>query len=241
MEYALDKALQEMSLEEDTPIVLQNLPEFSSCVRNKCSIIGKLLCPENQKMSNLIHEMPRLWRVYNRARGIALSNDQFQFIFDSETELQTVLNAGAWTFNDWSLTLERWVEKPPDDYLKVLPIWIWLRNIPVNHNTADTIKAIVAHIGQVTDVAFDPLKPRSKGYVRVRVLFDVRRPLKNSRLLQIPSGEQVTIGVEYERIRRRCYQCQRLTHDKERCPLNPSNRQCIATVGGKVLPPFQVV
>lgn len=134
-------------------------------------------------MSDLIHEMPHLWRVYNRARGITLSNEQFKFFFDSESKLTTVLDTGAWTFNDWSITLERWVEKQPADYLKVLPIWIHLRNIPVNFNTADTIKEIVAHIGQVTLAAFDPLKPLSKGYVRVRVLFDVNKPLNNSREL----------------------------------------------------------
>ncbi|XP_023644241.1 uncharacterized protein LOC111832135 [Capsella rubella] len=115
MEFALDKALKEMSLDEEEPIVLRNLPQFSSCERNEQSIIGRLLCPENQKMSSLIHEMPRIWRVYNRARGIALPNDRFQFIFDSEREMLTILEAGAWTFNDWSMTLERWVEKPPAD------------------------------------------------------------------------------------------------------------------------------
>lgn len=231
MIYALDKALQEMSLEEDKPIVLQNLPQFSACQRNECSIIGRLLCPENQKMSSMIHEMPRLWRVYNRARGFALPNDRFQFVFDSETELDTVLTAGAWTFNDWSMTLERWVENPPEDYLKILPIWIRLRNIPVNYNTAETIQEIAEHIGQVTHVAFDPLKPQSRGFVRVRVLLDTTRPLKNNRKVQIPTGEIVDIGIEYERIRKRCYQCQRLTHDKERCPFNPLNRQVIATGG----------
>ncbi|CAE6075255.1 unnamed protein product [Arabidopsis arenosa] len=235
MEYALDKALKEMSLEDDKPIILKNHPKFSSCERNGCSIIGKLLCPENQKLSSLIHEMPRLWRVNNRARGIALPNDKFQFIFDSENDLSMVLEAGAWTFNDWSMTLERWVENPPADYLKVLPIWIRLRNIPVNFNTADTAREIAEHIGQVTHVAFDPLKPQSRGFVRVRILFDVSKPLKNSRELQLPTGEVVDIGIEYERIRRRCYHCKRLTHDKERCPLNPSHRQGIATGGSQAV------
>ncbi|KAG7551547.1 hypothetical protein ISN45_Aa06g022140 [Arabidopsis thaliana x Arabidopsis arenosa] len=234
MEYALDKALQEMSLEDDKPIVLKNLPKYSSVERNVCSIIGKLLCPENQKMTGVIHEMPRLWRVYNRARGIALPEDKFQFIFDSESDLLTVLDAGAWTFNDWSMTLERWMENPPEDYLKVLPIWIRLRHIPINYNTADTIREIADHFGQVTHVAFDPLKPQSRGFVRVRVLFDVNKPLKNSREVELPTGEVVTIGIEYERIRKRCYQCLRLTHDKERCHFNPSNRQAIAT--GRIKP-----
>ncbi|CAE6201053.1 unnamed protein product [Arabidopsis arenosa] len=234
MEFALDKALQEMSLDDDKPIVLKNLPKYSSIVRNGCSIIGKLLCPENQKMSAMIHEMPRLWRVNSRAKEIALPNDKFQFIFDSESDLLTILEAGAWTFNDWSMTLERWTENPPEDYLKIIPIWIRLRNIPVNYNTEETIKGFAEHIGQVTDVAFDPSKPRSRGYVRVRILFDINKPLKNSRDLQLPTGEVVSIGIEYERIRKRCYQCLRLTHDKERCPFNPLNRQAIATGGMKV-------
>lgn len=234
MEYALDKALQEMSLDDNKPIKLKNLPQYSSVERNGCSIIGRLLCPENQKMADMIHEMPRLWRVVNRARGIALPNDKFQFIFDSESDLLTILETGAWTYNDWSMTLERWVENPPEDYLKILPIWIRLRHIPVNYNTADTIKEIAKHFGQVTHVAFDPLKPQSRGFVRVRILFDVNRPLRNTREVELPTGEVVSIGIEYERIRRRCYQCQRLTHDKDRCPFNPSNRHTGATGGIKV-------
>lgn len=234
MEYALDKALQEMSLEDETPIVLKNHPKFSSAVRNGCSLIGKLLCPEHQKMSKMIHEMPRAWRIVNRARGIALPGDKFQFLFDSEADMRMVLESGAWTFNDWSMTLERWVENPPEDYLKVLPIWIRLRNIPINNNTEATIEEIAGHIGQVTHVAYDPLKPQSRGYVRVRVLFDVNRPLRNSRKVQTPTGEIVDIGIEYERIRKRCYQCQRLTHDKENCPFNPVNRQSVATGGIKI-------
>lgn len=43
----------------------------------------------------------------------------------------------------------------------------------------------------------------------------------------------INIGMEYERIRHRSNQCQRLTHDKERCPFNPSNRQAVATGGIK--------
>lgn len=55
------------------------------------------------------------------------------------------------------------MEKTPVDYLKVLPIWISFRNIPVNNMTADTIKEISEHTGQVTHVTFDPLKPQSRG------------------------------------------------------------------------------
>lgn len=77
--------------------------------------------------------------------------------------------------------LERWIEFPPEDYLHIFPIWVRMRNIPVNHYTYETIEQIGEEIGQVKKVAFDPSKSQSKGYVCVQVLFDVSRPLKQKR------------------------------------------------------------
>lgn len=122
MEFALDRALREMSIEEEKPVKLRSVSTVSTKERNGCILMGRLLNPENQKMSSLIHDMPWLWRTYHHTCGIALSKDRFQFIFDSESNLQSVLDARAWTYDEWSLVLERWVEKPSDDYLQLLPI-----------------------------------------------------------------------------------------------------------------------
>lgn len=202
MDFALDKALREMSIEEEKPVKLRSAPSLSAKERNGCSLIGRLLNPENQKMSSLIHDMPRLWRSYHRSRGFALSNEKFQFIFDSESEFQGVLDAGAWTYNDWSLVLERWVEKPPEDYLQLLPIWVRIRNIPLCCYDAVQIEEMVEYLGQVLEVAFDPLKPQSKGYVRAIIFHDVTKPLKNSKEFETQQGELFTIGFEYKRIRK---------------------------------------
>lgn len=85
------------------------------------------------------------------------------------------MDAGAWTYEEWSIVLEHWVEYPPEDYLQILPIWVRMRNIPVNHYTYETIEQIGEELGQVTNVVFDSSMSQSKGYVRVRVLFDVSR------------------------------------------------------------------
>lgn len=42
----------------------------------------------------------------------------------------------------------------------------------------------------------------------VKVLFDVSRPSQNKKEIQLPDGEVVYIGIEYERVKRRCFQCQ---------------------------------
>jgi len=69
----------------------------------------------------------------------------------------------------------------PEDYLKILSLWIRLRHIPVNFYTVDTFEEIAESIGQVRTVAFDPLKPQSKGFVWVKILFDINKSLWNSK------------------------------------------------------------
>lgn len=48
------------------------------------------------------------------------------------------------------------MEKPPDDYLNFLPLWIRIRNLPVNIYTEETITEIGVTVEQVVEVAFDP-------------------------------------------------------------------------------------
>lgn len=64
-------------------------------------------------------------------------------------------------------------------------------------------------------VLFDPEKSQAQDYVCVRVLFDVRNPLRKSKEVQLPTGEIVAITFDYERIK--CFHCQRLTHEGRVC------------------------
>ncbi|KAG2310496.1 hypothetical protein Bca52824_022053 [Brassica carinata] len=64
----LDKALLHLSLEEEEeePFVLPDTPEYCSAGRNSLSLVGRLLNPSCQRMSDLILDMPRKWQLYDR-------------------------------------------------------------------------------------------------------------------------------------------------------------------------------
>lgn len=171
----LNTVFATMSLdEEEVPFDLQDLPQFSAIESNKLSIIGRTLNPESQRMKDLILDMPRKWQVYDRVQGVALSPTMFQFIFKYEHDLEEVLRKRVWTFNEWSIVIDRWVEKQRDDYLKYLLVWVQIQNIPVNHYTREAIEAFGDFIGKVDVVAFDPSKAQSHDYVRVQVFLTFR-------------------------------------------------------------------
>ncbi|XP_048625180.1 uncharacterized protein LOC106427221 [Brassica napus] len=218
MEPSLDKAMLGMTLEEDEePYTIPDRPEFYSTERNILSLVGRLLNPHCQGMKDLILDMPRKWQLYDRVRGVALSKDRFQFIFKYEHDLIDILNRGVHTSNQWSLAMERWVERPPPDFLQFIEVWVQMRNIPVNHYTKAALTDLAEFAGQVIEVAFDPNKPQTNDYIRAKVKFDVSKPLRRFKTVNVPGGEVVKILYDYERLQKRCYTCQRLTHEQSSC------------------------
>ncbi|XP_056862224.1 uncharacterized protein LOC130509928 [Raphanus sativus] len=224
MDANLVEVMQGMSLEEDKPIVIPEDITYCAMERGGRSLLGRFLNPECQHMPRMLKTMPKIWKVYERARGIALSKERFQFVFDLETDIQTVLKQGFWTFDDWGMALERWVEVPPRTYLQTAAIWVRLRNIPVNYLTYKTIDAIADGIGHVEVIEFDPEKPQLQDYVRVQVTIDLNLPVRDKKSLSLPGGRVEYIDVEYERVRKKCYHCMRLTHEKLKCPLFQGNK-----------------
>lgn len=227
MSAAMDKAMLAMSLgeEEDEPFIMPDLPEFYSCEKNAISVIGRALNPDCQKMSSLIMDMPRKWQKLGRVRGVALSKERFQFIFNTEHDLVETLEKGFHTYNEWGLAVEKYVVTPPSDYLQFVPIWVQIRNIPVNHYTVQAITALGELVGQVLEVVLDESKAQNQDFVRVKVKFDISKPLRRSKVITLPRGQSTTIFFFYERVQKRCYSCQRLTHAQETCHFLLKKRQ----------------
>ena len=215
---SLHRVIGAMSLEEEEPLDLGDDPSFRVFGENEMSLIGCLLNPECQSMARMIDYMPTAWRVVGRVQGIALSRDRFQFIFQREEDLQTVLKDRPWSYNHWTLALERWTEHPDEDFLKSMMLWVRIRNIPVNFFMTKTMFKLASEVGLVEEIAYDPEISHTKEYIRALIKFNVENPLKASRKLTIP-GEVVTIEYEYEKVHKRCFHCQRMTLEKIRCPL----------------------
>ncbi|XP_013624064.1 PREDICTED: uncharacterized protein LOC106330045 [Brassica oleracea var. oleracea] len=56
-----------------------------------------------------------------------------------------------------------------------------------------------------------------KHYIRAKVRFDVSKPLRRFKTVNVPGGEVVKILYDYERLQKRCYTCQILTHELSSC------------------------
>lgn len=120
--------------------------------------------------------------------------------------------------------LERWVEKPPEDYLQYIPLWVQISKIPVNCYTTTALTALGDLVGKTVVLAFDPSKPVTQEFIRVLVKFNVAHPLRMSKVITL-KGVPTVIHFNYEKVQKRCFKCQRLNHEKDFCPLVVRKRQ----------------
>ena len=73
---------------------------------------------------------------------------------------------------------------------------------------------IASYVGKVIDFPFNEDEAQIQDFVRIPILFDVSKRLRNSREIELLSDSMVKFAIDYERIRKRCLHCQRMTHDK---------------------------
>lgn len=214
--------------EDEEPLTLPDSPRFRVYDENSTSLLGRLLNPDYQSMERMIDYMPTVWRVYGRVRGIALPRDRFQFVFQREEDLLTVLKDRPWSYNHWVVALEQWSADPPPDFLRYMKLWIRIRNIPMKFFTGDTMDRLASEVGHVKEIAYDPKVSHTKDYIRALITFDTEKPAKASRKLTISKDKTVSIEFEYERIHKRSFHYHRLTHEKFKCSMLRSGSKAVS-------------
>ncbi|KAF8100787.1 hypothetical protein N665_0217s0014 [Sinapis alba] len=106
--------------------------------------------------------------------------------------------------------LVRWEPIIHDDYPWIIPFWVQLTGMPLHLWTVKNLRNIGGRLGHVDTVEM------SKG--RMLIDIDSRNPLKFSRKIQAPTGEEVSIHIKYDMLFKHCSNCGLLSHEKSYCP-----------------------
>ncbi|XP_048634149.1 uncharacterized protein LOC125608214 [Brassica napus] len=186
--------------------------------RNKLTLIGRVTNPSIQKTRALVDFFLQQWNVVGRITGRDLGPTLFQFGFESERDLQTILAKAPFHFKNWMFILQRWEPVVSDSFPGRIPFWIRVHGIPLHYWIDETIEAIGAALGPIDDREVDK--------ARLRVQVNGLKPLIMKMDLQLPSREIVEVELEYEKIVKHCFFCKSLDHEdseKRRCPLSRSH------------------
>ncbi|KAL0745160.1 hypothetical protein Bca101_101102 [Brassica carinata] len=196
------------------------IPEIDTTVlidENKFTLIGRVTNPAVQNTKALVEFFLQHGNVSGRLTGRDMGPLLFQFRFDNERDLLTILNKAPFHFKRWMIIVQRWEPVISDKFPALLPFWIQINGVPLHYWDDTALRAIGNEIGTVE--ACIPTQ------ARVRVSINGLNPLEMFRDFTLPSGETIEVEFTYENLQKHCFRCYSLGHEKDACPLVEDSRE----------------
>ena len=193
-----------------SPVRIPQCDTSALIAENKLTLIGRVTNPAVQKPKAVAGYMPQLWNLESRVVGRDLGSECFQFRFENEADLQSVLRRGPYHFKNWMLILQQWEPVISDTFPAFITFWVKIHGIPLHFWSDQTIRTIGKELGA--------LSAREVSEGRIRVPINGLEALEMSMPIRLPDGSVKTVELEYEKLEKHCFNCFELSHEKKDCP-----------------------
>ncbi|WZY86397.1 uncharacterized protein LOC106428731 [Brassica napus] len=180
------------------------------------TLIGRCMNPAEQNVKFLVGTLPKIWGLEEKVVGTDLGLGRFQFDFDAEEDIETVLKMQPFHFDYWMISLVRWQPRKSKNYPSEITFWIKVLGVPLEFWEAPTFRSIGDAIGVTKEVDLD--------YGRVQVVVDGYKELTFETTVDFKGGEyyeeeEAPVSLRYEKLFGFCETCFSLCHKMEKCPL----------------------
>lgn len=192
------------------PIRIPESDNEALIASNLLTLIGRVTNQRFQRPRAIVDFMPQIWNLEGRVEGRELSPELFQFKFESEKDLLSVLDNGPYHHKRWMILLQRWEPTISPTFPSTISFWIRIHGLPLHYWTDQTLYTIGKALG-------DASKRDVRG-ARVRVDINGLQPLDMKSEIELPSGEITEVEFEYMKIEKHCFNCFSLSHEEEDCP-----------------------
>lgn len=194
------------------------------------TLIGRCMNPPKQNMSYLLVTLPRIWNLEDKVIGTDLGLGKFQFDFDEEEDINSVLKMQPFHFDYWMLSLVRWQPMKCSKYPYEITFWIKVLGVPLQFWEEPTFRSIGDAIGETKAVDLD------NG--RFQVVVDGFKELIFDTSLDFTGGEyyegvEIPVTLQYEKLFGYCDTCFSLCHKAEKCPLTMKSSEQKEDKNGK--------
>lgn len=133
--------------------------------------------------------------------------------------MQRVMNTGPWSFDNYLLILFGIQE---GEVLNQIPLfqatfWVQVHDVPTGFMSQRVGQILGNFIGQFVEYDANNNSSSWKSYIRIKVLVDVRKPLKRSKKISKQVGEAKVVKFKYERLGVFCFLCGCIGHNESFC------------------------
>lgn len=182
-------------------------------------LVGRFLTEKPIHFISMQNTLALIWKPVKGVYMRDLGSQFFMFQFFHELDIQRVEKGGHWTFDRNVLIKKRLQpkEKPAPMPLFMLSIWLQIYDLPMGFRSQKVCQAIGAYVGNFVESYNRNFDGSWKEFIRIRVLADVRNPLKKEMKLKRNGGEWIYIKFAYEHLPTFCFFCGIIGHSENFC------------------------
>ena len=196
------------------PVVLEVQPEAEEKV--KLLLLDKILSTKTCSRLVVKDIISKVWNTINEVEVSVMDKNVFMFSFNHEVDMRRVWDRRPWSFKGDHVILKKYdpdlsfneVDFSFSDY------WIQILGLPLNRQHDSSLQKIETIIGSFVET---DLSGSGGGggchFVRVRVGFEINRPLPTGFPLDQGKLPALWIPFKFERLGNFCYGCGILGHD----------------------------
>jgi hypothetical protein len=161
-------------------------------------------------------EMRAAWNLAQVVKFRAIGENLFTLQASCLGDWERIVDNGPWLFRNWAVIIEPYdgLSRAEEKELFHIKLWIQIHELPEGYCKSKIITQLVERAGlEVITVKTEGIRGN---YVRVRVRFDVRKPLARCVSIIRQTQRQLFV-VRYEKLAFFCEACGKLGHGFKEC------------------------
>ncbi|KAH1122442.1 hypothetical protein J1N35_005602 [Gossypium stocksii] len=221
----VDSELADLNLldEEEELLVVLNENGADEKLFDFC-LVGRVLTESVVNFGALKNTLAYLWHPLRGVSITEMENKRILFRFYCEVDLQRVLDGLPWFFNHHLIIFHR-LEGGEDPNLVPLwhtLFWVHVHNLPVDLTSEGTARQLGDFVGKFLKYDTSLIAKGVGSYIHIRVILDVRLPLKRKKRIGVGHNKFLYVSFQYERLPLFCFFCRKLGHGESYCDLRLS-------------------
>uniref|UniRef100_A0A803MCJ0 CCHC-type domain-containing protein n=1 Tax=Chenopodium quinoa TaxID=63459 RepID=A0A803MCJ0_CHEQI len=184
----------------------------------RLAIVGKLCTVKPFNVEAMKRTLTSVWRLNDNIAIRTIESNLFVFQFFDVADKERILASCSWFFDEKLLLVKEMLggEQPLEVEFLSSPMWVRLLDVPFNKRNS----SVMYDIGEALEsfLEFDDSNPLGWGeYMRIKVMTNVRKPLRRGVFIATEGKEVKWIDVKYERLADFCFYCGILDHTERDC------------------------
>ncbi|GAU19166.1 hypothetical protein TSUD_89310 [Trifolium subterraneum] len=160
-----------------------------------------------------------VWRPVKGMTVKEATQGLYLFKFFHPLDVEEVLKAGPWTFDNFTLIIDRLKigVALQDIPLFHVNFWVQIHDVPIGMMLEKVGKGLANYIGKFVEYDKNNNTSFWRNYMRVKVRVDVRSPLKIEKKIKLNGGKGGVVKFKYEKLGLFCFVCGRFGHAENKC------------------------